>query len=904
MHRDRLISLAIGVCLVVATVTAYWGVWNLEFVYFDDPGYVSQNAFVKLGLNWGNLNEQVRWAFTSLFQSNWHPLTWLSHMLDCQMFGGSLKQSGGHHVTNLVLHAANTLLLFFLLRRMTGAAWPSGFVAALFAVHPLHVESVAWVAERKDVLSTFFGLLTLHAYVSYARRPMRHRRILWVGALSGWIGIVWSIAYFLAIAPWLYPSPVILSLPLKPTLWVAAILTAPALVAYAYISCVSWRHFLVFAGFAVGLLAKPMLVTLPCVFLLLDYWPLGRIRTGWPRQKPSPEPQRPQRRPGAQPAARRSRKANRTKAPVAPIAPLGKRLRVPLTTVGWLILEKLPLLVLAAASSAVTCYAQEAGGAMAKMGQLPLEFRRNNAVVAYLAYIGKMFVPQNMGVLYMLPERQDPDLVLLGVIGLLAVTAAVVWAAWYGRRYLAVGWFWYLGTLVPVIGLVQVGDQWMADRYAYVPLVGLFLMAAWGAADLIDRWPEERPVLAGVAAAGAAILIAGCILVTRHQVPYWHDTVALFDHALAVDSRNCKARNNLAVFYWEQSDEAKKRNDPAEVHRLQELALDHWAEALKLQPKDPYTQANLGHLLFEASTTEPDKARREAKINEAIEHCRIAIQQRSILPEPHNTLGRIYWARANSQEAEGKHGRTKEYLDEAVKEFREALKYDPGLFPAKENLIKILIVLKKFDEAQSEVSEMLKLDSNRAGAWICQAMIYQSQQRMDEALDALRHAVEADPKNVGARENLAMGYWQQGKRAEAMLCFRHVLRASPNPAAFAEQFGEMFRQHGNRDEAARAWAFMAWALATSPVDSVRNGPKALDLSRRAVDLSKGQNAAAWDAMAAAYAATGQFPDAVRSARQGLALADKAGDARLAQALRARIALYQTGQPLRETWDEQ
>jgi len=937
-HPSAMIRCAIGLVLVVITVVAYWGVWRLDFVYFDDPGYVSQNLFVQRGLTWKN----VGWAFTSFAQSNWHPLSWLSHMTDCQFFhlpdatpnaaeedaakpgpagpagletlGKSYKPAAGkHHCVNVAFHIFNTLLLFWLLWRMTGATWRSGLVAALFAVHPLHVESVAWVAERKDVLSTFLGLLTLHVYVSYVRRPMSAGRTLWAGAASLWVAVVWLVAYYGAITPILYPQSVPSGLPLVPTLWTSAALTLPVLAVYGYLS---WRYFLVIAGLALGLLAKPMLVTLPFVCLLLDYWPLGRVPAiRWPRwTRPEPPPQR---RSGPQVATRRSRRARPGNAVPAgrPAAPPQKAAKQPFwTAIGYLVLEKLPLLLLVVASSRVTYYAQRVGGAMAEEGQLPLAARLENAGRAYWDYIGKMLVPRNLACLYMLPTQQDPDMALAAWLGLAVVTALVLWAAWRGRRYLAFGWLWYLGTLVPVIGLVQVGDQRMADRYTYVPLVGLFLIAAWGAAELIDlaAWGAAKLLdrgkafhtgLVSVTAVVWLTLVAVCVGVTQHQLQFWRDRKSHLEHAIDVDDRNCKAHNNLGVALWEWKDEQEKQArllqvDPArreeadecrrKAAEYKEEALEHWRAGARLQPNDPYTNANLGHIVFEASQTETDPAQREAKVNEAIKYVRLAILNRPILPEPHNTLGRILWT-------QGK-------LEEAAAEFREALKYAGDLMPARENLTKLLIFQKKWDEAQEQVNVMLSLNPNSAGAWFCQGQISTAQGRKDEALAAWERAARADPNNIAVREAAAMACWQQGKWAQAGPHLRALLRLDPNPAGVADRFGLIFYQQKNMEEAARAWTFMAWSLATSPLDSLRNGAKAVELGRRAIDLSQGNSAAAMDALAAAYAESQQFADALRVAQQALTLAQTAGDAALVQAVQARIALYQQGRPFRDTWE--
>jgi len=355
----------------VATLALYNPVNRHPFVNYDDDRYVTENAHVHNGLNWDTLT----WAFSAEEQGNWHPLTWLSHALDFQLFH---LNATGHHFTSLLIHSANAVLLFLFLLYATGRVGPSWFVAALFALHPINVESVAWVAERKNVLCTFFFFAALLAYCWYARKP-------------------------------------------------------------------AWRRYLAFAGlFALGLMSKPMVITLPFVLLLLDYWPLGRLKESPPSASPIPQ------------------------------ASLSK-----------LLVEKLPLLALSAASAAITMQAQRAGGAVRSTAQFSLGVRVENAVVAYATYLWKTIWPAHLAPLYPHPGDSLPVWeVVISALVLLAVTSVV--ARFRAKRYLLTGWLWFLGTLVPVIGLVQVGDQAMADRYAYIPLVGIFVMIAWGVADLAD----------------------------------------------------------------------------------------------------------------------------------------------------------------------------------------------------------------------------------------------------------------------------------------------------------------------------------------------------------------------------------------------------------------------------------
>jgi tetratricopeptide (TPR) repeat protein len=407
MQVLRSITIAV-VCTALAAVTiaAYWPVLYCDFVALDDSAYVVENHHVRRGLTL----DGVRWAFSTGHQANWHPLTWISHMLDCELFG---LDAGLFHLTNLLLHAANAVLLLLVLRAMTGRVWPSAFVAAAFALHPLHVESVAWIAERKDVLSTLFWMLTMAAYVGYARR--------------GGVG----------------------------------------------------RYLLVVVVFALGLTAKPMLVTLPFVLLLLDYWPLGRLT--------------------AEVEGRRQKAQSGPSSVVCPPSSPAEG-RLPFSS---LVAEKLPLFVLAAASCVVTYLVQQAGEAVVALERMPPGLRLSNALVSYVAYIVKMAWPVGLAVLYPLPRQIPLWQPILAFTVLAIATVAFILQA-RRRRYLAVGWLWYLGTLVPVIGLVQVGTQALADRYSYIPLTGLFIIAAFSAADLCRFRRSLRPV-----AAAAAVLLLG-----------------------------------------------------------------------------------------------------------------------------------------------------------------------------------------------------------------------------------------------------------------------------------------------------------------------------------------------------------------------------------------------------------
>ncbi len=403
--RQYRLTLGLGIALAVVTLLVYCRCFDFGFIQFDDPEYVFENRHVLAGLT----ADSVRWAFTTFNCANWHPLTWLSLEFDALLYGG--PQAGGFHATNVVLHIANVVVLFLILGRMTGMVWRSAMVAALFALHPLHVESVAWVSERKDVLSTLFWMLTMAAYLVYVDRP--------------------SIA----------------------------------------------RYLLVALALALGLMAKPMLITLPFVLLLLDYWPLGRWQHGPKPALPSPDSSKDQPQP---------------------------------LSLGRLLLEKIPLFVMVLGSCIVTFLAQHQGQAVGSFEKFPLLVRLWNALLTYVTYLGEMFLPRNLAVYYPHPGLQISALrgVAAGLL-LLAISWLVLWP---GRRfpYLAVGWFWYLGTLVPVVGLVQVGSQAMADRYTYVPLIGCFLMLTWGGGDLAlaKGWFPFAPVVS------CAVLLCACCALT------------------------------------------------------------------------------------------------------------------------------------------------------------------------------------------------------------------------------------------------------------------------------------------------------------------------------------------------------------------------------------------------------
>jgi hypothetical protein len=566
MRREVLIAFL----LFAAVVTAYWPVHSYPWVLLDDHAYVFQNQHVRNGLT----AEGIAHAFTGITVSNWHPLTMLSHMLDCQLFGASDESAGAHHVVNLIFHAANTVLLFLALRRMTGAMWRSGLVAALFGLHPLHVESVAWIAERKDVLSTFFFMLILLAYHHYAQRP--------------------------------------------------------TLLRYAG----------VFALLILGLMSKPMLVTVPFVLLLLDYWPLNRMRLpeaqAVPAESPADEEEDDSEAADEEDegdedgeeeteddedldADETGSDSNSDSADddsadggdsetVEAEQSLEEKGKRPLKT---LIVEKIPLFVLVALSSMMTYVVQGLGGAMGMLGQpQPPWTRLANAIFAYGQYLEKCFWPSPLAAIYPYENRRPIDVLVVG-IALGAISVAAFRLAKL-RPFLCVGWCWYLGTLVPVIGLVQVGMQAMADRYTYIPLIGIFIIVAWGSAEFMAGWPVwSKAVLA------AAVLMA-CGWQTRQQVATWSSSEALYRHAAEAVPYNIYAEHGLGMVYWKAG-----KLDKAQQQFESALSSLSDAKVPIHGGREPSYRA-LGLLL--AVENQPKKA---------LEQLEKAIKARPQQPEPH-----------------------------------------------------------------------------------------------------------------------------------------------------------------------------------------------------------------------------------------------------------------------------
>jgi Flp pilus assembly protein TadD len=606
--------LLLAALLIAATVLVYAQAWRFGFVLFDDPIYVSENPHVQSGLSLRN----VSWCFAGLHDGNWIPFTWLSLMLDTTIYG---FEPGGYHVTNVLLHVANTVLLFAFLARATGNQLRSAFVASLFALHPLHVESVAWITERKDVLSTLFGLLSLLAYVTYATRGGR-----------------WSLA-----------------------------------------AC--------FLCFVCSLLSKQTLVTLPFVFLLLDYWPLGRLHFHRPRAVPLHE--------GASDAAHAERRSSSVRTP----------------SWVWLFVEKVSFLAVSAAFSAITLIAQRSGHTVASLEAFPFATRCMNALVVYVDYLQKTLLPQNLAVFYPHPGEQYFPAMVGGAAALLvAISVAAVVAA---RRYpfLFVGWAWYLGTLVPMIGIVQVGRQQMADRYTYFPLIGLFLAIVWLIAELVPTGVLRARVLPAVAVTSVAALAVA----TFFQVGYWHDSVALFRHALECGPHNPVAASALGSTLVAQGELTEG------VSLLE--------SAVRMAPNDAESHFNLAVGLEKIG-----------RLDAADEQYEAALALDDWDPRAHTNLARSLWRRHRYQEAK--------------RHFLRAVEIDKDHVSAYVNLGALCGETGDFAGSIAYNERALELDPTLLLCHFNIAIALRAQGRLEQAVDRFQYLLKLSPNDADARREL------------------------------------------------------------------------------------------------------------------------------------------------------
>jgi len=722
----------IGLLLVLVTWALYWPVGSFEFVSYDDPLYVPENEIVQRGLTW----DGIKWAFSNNSVGHWHPLTWVSHMFVCQFFGASPK---AHHLANLFLHSVNALLFFLVLRRLTGAMACSVFAAALFAWHPQRVESVAWVAEHKDVLAGFFWLLTIWAYVRYTERP---------GAM---------------------------------------------------------RYATVLVLFTVGLLCKAILITLPFVLLLLDFWPLRRVKRF---------------------AFLKADTANSGSPQLEPVEPdRGKTWR-------RLIGEKLPLFALVVASCVITFLAGRGAGVV---HDLPLMVRIGNALISYVRYLGKFVWPTDLAVLYPHPGGW-PQWQVVAAASFLVLVSVLFVRLLHKRPYLMVGWLWFLGVLVPVIGLIQVGQQAMADRYTYIPMLGLAVMMTWGAADLSRHFPFGQ---SGIRFAGAGVLVA-IALCTSVQLRHWQDSVSLFRHAIDVTKNNATAHYNLAQAMCVRGTVAE--------------AMPHYEAALKIDPGYDAARNNLG-LCFATM----------GRFETATNHYAAALRL-----NPKNGDAHYNYARALTSLGQ---------LEEAIIHYETALRIRPQHLWAHFWLAYALSSQGKLDEALFHYSETLRLKPDCEEAHYEIGLILARQRKTGEAVNHFLKAIELKPDRAESRTQLAMALAEQRQSKDAMTQYRHALRLNP--------------------DAIDALNNLAWMLATHPSADFRNGTEAVQLAERACQITSYQAPLLVGTLAAACAEAGRFDDAVKFAQKAHDLALVSDQKELAAKNQELQLLYRTQKPYRE-----
>jgi len=711
-HRSRFLILFLCVGLALVTSVAFFPALQNNFVNFDDNAYVYENPKVTAGLT----RSGIIWAFTQCHSSNWHPLTWLSHMLDCQLYG---LNAGGHHLTSVLLHTVVAILLFIVLQEMTGAIWKSAFVAAVFAIHPLRVESVAWISERKDILCGLFFMLTLAAYVHLLRAPS-------VG-----------------------------------------------------------RYLMVVLLYALGLMCKPMLVSLPLVLLLIDYWPLHRFTN---------------------PSSTRR-----------------------------LVLEKLPLIGLAAVSCLVTLFAQRS--TTASIDHIPLTSRIGNAAVAYMIYVAQMFWPLRLAPFYPHPadEQLAPGVIdqlpawqtVLAIVAIIGISIAVV--LWRRERpYVFTGWFWYLVMLGPVIGIVQVGLQAHADRYTYLPQIGLYVLVSWGLAHLIAWRQAGRRVLV----AAVAIVLVSLIWIARAQVRYWHDSETLWEHTLAVTKDNDFPHYGLGDVYFARG----------EVNK----ALTEFRSALDLRPDSPYAHNDIGLVLAKMG-----------RLDEAVDHLKAAIRILPNHPTAHYTLGNALLKKAQT--------------NDAIKEFEQQLVLQPDHAPARYNLALALLNQGQLNQAIAQYEKTIELRPDYAEAYYGLGNCYIEQGDPEKASKQYEQALKLSPSLVEARNNLATILCQRGEIDRAISELEEAIRVQPD----------------NIDALNNLTWILAMPLGTGSEERVR----ALHLAQRLQELVGSDNPKVLRTIAAAYAANGKLTEALNVAEQGAKLARERGDSGLAEALEGDLSAY-------------
>ncbi len=751
-----------GMILIVTTVTCFWPVLKNDFINYDDPDYVTANEAVKSGLTW----DGVKWAFSTRDASNWHPLTWLSHMLDVSWYG---LRPVGHHATSLLIHVTNSLLVLLLFRYMTGSVWRSSTVAALFAVHPLHVESVAWVAERKDLLSAFFGILTLMAYTR--RSQCKAQKADCINDRRLWYGVTVLL-------------------------------------------------------FALGLMCKPMLVTWPFVMLLLDFWPLQRL------DRLTPENRR--------------------------------------ATLKRLVMEKLPFLALATASCAVTVIVQSE--AVAKTEIVPIFDRLGNALVSYVAYLGQMFWPARLAVFYPFPLDLTAGQIVAAGAMVLAISVAAL-CRWRTQPFAITGWFWYLGSLVPVIGLVQVGSQARADRYTYLPLIGIFVVVAWGLCALVQARPQWRRVIITATVLGLAALS----VTTYRQAGRWRDSRTLFAHAAQVTQGNYIALSGVGIADAQEGNWASAMTN---LTRALEFARPHHAERrfnyylgviLQLQGKPlealpvledavvssglrPERDFRLGLSLIEAN-----------RLTEAETALQAALAARPQSVEYQLAMAALYVRQGSLAKAEPL--------------YQAALASHPDSPVARKSFGDFLMMAGRPAEAEPHHAAAVKVNPTDVRARRAYAATLQKLGKLGEAVAQLEAAVNSGQADAETAAELAELYDEQGQSAKAVAWYGKALAAEPKSISALNN--------------------LAWILATDPDGAVRNGARAVELAERACGLTEWKAAVIMGTLAAAYAEAGRFADAVAMAGKARDQARSDKQELIAKQNDELRKLYEREQPYRD-----
>jgi protein O-mannosyl-transferase len=726
--------LAIYLFLTLVTLIGFWQVSRCDFISYDDPKYVTENVHLRQGIT----IQAVRWAFTTFYASNWHPLTWMSHMLDVQLFG---LNPYGHHLINLLFHISNSLLLFFVFHRITKAPWKSAFVAALFALHPLHVESVAWVAERKDVLSAFFWMLTIVAYVNYVDGTEDGRRRTEDGKKR------------------------------------AGILRFPSSV---------FRYSAVLASYALGLMAKPMLVTLPFVLLLLDYWPLQRFE-----QKTSAEEIRTEVKKSVY-ANKKKGKSGR-KLTVQAMAVEGKQAddkyyRAVIRPLLW---EKLPLFALAALSCIVTFIAQQKGGAVKSIELFTPGVRIANALVSYILYMLKTVWPDNLAVFYPHPWLVPFWQVFGAALLLIAVTLIAIRKA---RRYpfLPVGWLWFTGTLVPVIGVVQVGGQAMADRYTYIPLIGLFIIAAWGIPALFENWRYRKEALFAL-----WVLTLPCLfVVTWTQLGFWRNSIALCDHALKVTNNNDTIHTCRGATY------AKLGN--------YKQAIEDYDRAIQINPE--YALAYLNRGVAYSQIGNPRQAISDydraiqinpeyafAYLNRGVSYSQIGNQKQAI--SDYNRAIEI-----NPEDADEYYNRGIAYVKlgnqgQSIEDYDRAIQINPEYALAYLNRGVAYNQIGNPRQAILDYDRAIQINPEYALAYLNRGVAYSQIDNQRQAISDYNRAIEINPVDADEYYNRGIAYVKLGNQERAIEDYDRAIQINPEYALAYLNRGIAHVKRGNYRQA-------------------------------------------------------------------------------------------------------